>query len=169
MQGLIERLGYCLLSSKLAKAVNRAILEGQCITIFRGAVNRTTAAINGDRSHIGGDYIGRDKAGGDIAGRDIYKAQANLTINQNQTDVLKEIITELRKIQSQSELSTEQKEELEAEIQTIENQAKSPKPKVQIIKNALSSAKELIEQGSGVASAAAPLIARIASWLSGIP
>jgi hypothetical protein len=116
--------------------------------------------------HIGGDFIGRDKAGGDIAHRDIYKSQGNMTINQNQIGELKDIIAELRKIQGQPELSDEKKDELEAEILTIESQTKSPKPKSQIIKDALSSAKGIIEQASGVAVAAAPLVARIASWLS---
>ena len=119
--------------------------------------------------HVGGDYVGRDKAGGDIAGRDIYKSQGNMTINQNQIGELKDIIAELRKIQGQPELPSEKKEELEAEIQTIESQAKSPKPKTQIIKDALSSAKGIIEQAAGVAVTAAPLIVRIGSWLSGVP
>jgi TolA-binding protein len=118
---------------------------------------------------VGRDYVGRDKAGGDIAGHDIYKSQGHMTINQSQISELKDIIAELRKIQSQPELPNEKKKELEAEILTIESQSKSPKPKTQIIKDALSSAKGIIEQAAGVAAASAPIITRIASWLSGAP
>jgi hypothetical protein len=126
--------------------------------------------VNGNKSMgdvvtvLGGDYVGRDKAG-----RDIIQAGGSVTIDQSQISELKDIIAELRKVQDKPELPDEQKQELEAEIQTIESQAKSPKPKIQIIKDALSSAKGIVEQASGVAVAAAPLIARIASWLSGVP
>jgi hypothetical protein len=96
-------------------------------------------------------------------------SQTITVINQNQSTELKEIVTELRRIVSNSELPNEKKQELEAEVQTIESQSKSPKPKIQIIKDALSSAKGIIENVSGVAATAAPLAIRIASWINGVP
>jgi hypothetical protein len=94
----------------------------------------------------------------------------NITvINQNQSTELKEIVTELKQILSNSDIPGEKKQELEAEVQTIESQSKSPKPKIQIIKDALASAKGIIEDVSGVAATAAPLAIRIASWLDGVP
>jgi hypothetical protein len=81
----------------------------------------------------------------------------NITvINQNQSTELKEIIVELKQILNQTRLPDEKKQELEAEVQTIETQSKSPKPKVKIIKDALSSAKGIVEEAAGVAGAAAP-------------
>ena len=94
----------------------------------------------------------------------------NITvINQSQSAELKEIVTELKRILSNSDIPGEKKQELEAEVQTIESQSKSPKPKIQIIKDALSSAKGIVEEAAGVAGAAAPLITKIGSWLNGVP
>jgi hypothetical protein len=98
------------------------------------------------------------------------ESSQNITvINQNQSAELKEIIAELKQILSNSEISDEKKQELEAEVQTIESQSKSPKPKIQIIKDALSSASNIVEDVSSVAIPAARLAIRIASWLDGVP
>ena len=118
--------------------------------------------------HIGGDYVMGDKAGGDIAGRDVMKAGGDIIINQDLIGHLKEIITELRTIKGEPELSEQKKEELEAEIQTIEGQVNSPKPKAPIIKLALTSASDIVKEVSSVVLAAAPLISRIALWLNGV-
>lgn len=96
-------------------------------------------------------------------------SQSITVINQNQSAELKEIVTELKRILSHSEIPEQKKQELEAEVQTIESQSKSPKPKIQIIKGALSSAKDIVEGAASVAGAAAPLITRITSWLNGVP
>ncbi|MDQ3837075.1 MAG: hypothetical protein M3270_09100 [Thermoproteota archaeon] len=40
-QCLLGYSGYCIISKNLAKAANLSVLEGQCITIFRGAVRST--------------------------------------------------------------------------------------------------------------------------------
>lgn len=94
----------------------------------------------------------------------------NITIiNRSQSAELKEIVTELKRILSDSDMPVEKKQELEAEVQTIESQSKSPKPKIQIIRDALSSAKGIVEDVSGIATASAPLITRITSWLNGVP
>ena len=95
-------------------------------------------------------------------------SQKITVINQNQTAELKEIVTELKRILSNSDIPGEKKQELEAEVQTIESQSKSPKPKIQIIKNTLSSAKSIVEEVAEVAGAAAPLITRITAWLNGV-
>jgi hypothetical protein len=94
----------------------------------------------------------------------------NVTIlNQNHTDELKEIVTELKRILRNSDIPDEKKQELKAEVQTIESQSKSPKPKIKIIKDALASARGIVDDLSGIAAASAPLITRIASWLNGVP
>jgi hypothetical protein len=117
---------------------------------------------------IEGDCVLGDKAGGDIARRDILKAGGDITFNQNQFGELDDIITKPRKVQGRPELPKEEKEELEAEIQTIESQAKSPRPRTQIIKDALSSARKIIEPASGVVTAVASIMAKIGSWLNGV-
>jgi hypothetical protein len=121
-----------------------------------------------DRStHIIGTVTNSPSLSGNFHGPVNTTYSGSTTVNQ--LSELIDIIAELRKIQGRPELPSEKKEELEAEIQTIESQAKSPRPKTQIIKDALSSAKGIIDQAAGVAAAAAPLVARISSWLSGVP
>jgi hypothetical protein len=57
-------------------------------------------------------------------------SQSITVINQSQIAELKDIITELKKVQCQPELPAEKKEELGAENQPIEILAKSPKPRI---------------------------------------
>lgn len=52
-QCLIECFGCCAISSILAKAANPAILEGQCITIFRGAVRSSHTRDPSERRLVG--------------------------------------------------------------------------------------------------------------------
>jgi hypothetical protein len=90
-----------------------------------------------------------------VASKD--SSQSITVISQSQSAELKEIVIELKRILTHSELPDEKKQELKAEVQTIESQSNSPKPKIQIIKDALSSAKGIVEEAAGVAGAAAPL------------
>lgn len=96
-------------------------------------------------------------------------SQSITVINQTQSAELKEIVTELKRILTHPELGDGKKQELEAEVQTVEIQSKSPNPKIQIIKEALSSAKGIVEEAGGLAVAAAPLLTKISSWLNGVP
>ncbi len=90
-----------------------------------------------------------------------------ISINENSKQELKEIVLALKEVLQQALLKQEQKEEMESEIQTLESQIRSPKPKVIIIRESLSSAKRILESAGGPAGAAAPLTTRISAWLSG--
>jgi hypothetical protein len=121
--------------------------------------------------------IMRDKTETDMTTRDVYDSavggleasRGGDVINQGQKEDLKKIIDELRV--KAPELADEKKQKLESEIRTIESETESPNPKKQKIKDALFSAKGIIEGASNVvaAAAAAPLITRVVSWLSGVP
>lgn len=67
-------------------------------------------------------------------------------------------------------ISAEQKAEIGADLQTVESQVKSPKPKTGIIKAGLSSVKSVLEQtAAGALAAQAPLVAtEAAQWLEKI-
>lgn len=88
-------------------------------------------------------------------------------ITENSKQELKEIVLALKEVLRQAHLKQEQKEELESEIQTLESQMGSPKPKAIIIRESLSSAKRILESAGGPVGAAAPLSTKIAAWLSG--
>lgn len=85
------------------------------------------------------------------------------TISQNPQELL-DIIEEIKKITTT--LKKDSKDELNAEVKTIEAQISSPKPKSTIIKEALSSTKSILENVSTTIAAAAPIITRISTWLS---
>jgi hypothetical protein len=63
-------------------------------------------------------------------------SQSITIINQSQSSELKEIVTELKQFLSHSEIPKEKQQELEAQVQTIEAQSKSPKPRTHMILNA---------------------------------
>jgi DNA integrity scanning protein DisA with diadenylate cyclase activity len=87
------------------------------------------------------------------------------TITQNQLADLKEIIDALRDVNSEESLTADQKNELDTEIETLALQAKASKPKVERIKESLSSAKNILEG----AAIGAVIVTRIGAWLAGLP
>lgn len=87
---------------------------------------------------------------------------SNIEININE---LKNILDLLKPLLNESSLSKEQKEEFDAELQTIESQIRSPKPKIKIISESLSSIMQLLEILKPLPLIPV-LINRILSWLS---
>lgn len=67
---------------------------------------------------------------------------------------VRDFVTEARGSISKLELEPDQKKELEAELQTLESQLASPKPKMMVIKECLRSSRSILEGlvGSAIAS-----------------
>lgn len=81
---------------------------------------------------------------------------------QNQLAEISQLVSSLRDIIVQPELLEEQKAELNTEIETLASQLKAPKPKIERIKDCLTSAKNILEGSAGGAIVAS----RIAAFLS---
>lgn len=96
-------------------------------------------------------------------------SQSITQINESKSTDLKEIVTELRQILSHPQIPLERKQELEAEVRTIESQLSSPKPKTRVIKETVLSTRDIVESLSGIVVGTSLIITRINSWLSGIP
>ncbi|HEX9678811.1 hypothetical protein [Nitrososphaera sp.] len=94
---------------------------------------------------------------------------ANITqsssIKPEQLTELLQIVSSLKEIPNKADLTPEQKDELNAEIETLASQAKSPKPKSQIIREGLVSVKSIL----GSIAEGAAIAARIGTLLSGLP
>lgn len=88
-------------------------------------------------------------------------------INENQSEDLQEIIKLLNEFVKDGALDSNQKEEIQTDIKTLELQISSKRPKVSIIKDCLFSAKSILEGIAGVTAAAMPIVTRISSWLGG--
>lgn len=69
----------------------------------------------------------------------------NQTVSGSSLNELRAFIETLKEELPKLNLSKEQREEIEADIQTIEQQSKSPKPKTEIIKYGLLSIKTVVE------------------------
>jgi len=75
------------------------------------------------------------------------------TFNENRYGELKEVIQSLKESIDQFGIDQQQKSELQADIQTIEAQISSSKPKATIITECLSSIKRILEGAAGGALA----------------
>jgi len=73
----------------------------------------------------------------------------NLVVSQFDVSKLKEVIQALRASAGEIDLEENAKAELAAEIQTLESQAASPKPKTSIIRESLLSVKSILEGAAG--------------------
>lgn len=73
------------------------------------------------------------------------------TMSINEIDVSKvlSVLDEIKMVVADLTLSAETKEELSAEITTVETQAKSPKPKTKIIRESLHSIRNILEGTTG--------------------
>ena len=69
----------------------------------------------------------------------------NFHVTTNHVSELRELINELKAVIGKAEFPKEQREELQAEITTLEAQSNSPKPKSSIILETLKSAKAILE------------------------
>ena len=88
-----------------------------------------------------------------------------ITINPEAKHNLGEIVTVLNKFLENQELRQEQRDELRSDISAIKSQIDSPKPKVGILTESLSSAKTILESASTLAVTVAPVVAQISTVL----
>jgi mRNA-degrading endonuclease YafQ of YafQ-DinJ toxin-antitoxin module len=93
-------------------------------------------------------------------------AKQIVNINRSQHQDLNEILELLKGVLNESGLKQQNKTELNAEVQTIVAQVHSPKPKIMIIRESLSSAKAILEGVSTVITTVIPIIHKINTWLS---
>ena len=92
-------------------------------------------------------------------------ANQTVTISSEAKQSLEELVEILNKLLDNQELQQEQRDELRSDISTIKSQLSSPKPKVGIVSESLSSAKSILENASTLAVTVAPVIAQISSVL----
>jgi hypothetical protein len=74
-------------------------------------------------------------------------------------DALRDLVAQLRAITPELDLEAEENDEYEADIETLAAQLRSPRPKVRILRESLSSVRTIFEgaAGAGVAAGAAHL------------
>ena len=82
------------------------------------------------------------------------------TFNENKYEELKEVIQSLKESIDQLGIDQQQKSELQADLQTIEAQISSPKPKTAIITNCIGSIKRILE-GAASSALASSLLSKI--------
>lgn len=101
---------------------------------------------------------------GSMVNSNISQASPNSSqiINETGKQNLKEIVVALKTALEQAPSGAD-RDELASEIQTIESQIGSPRPKPVIIRESLVSAKRIIESMGGPAGS----LAKISSWLAG--
>ena len=85
------------------------------------------------------------------------------TFNENGYEELMEVIQSLKESIDQLGIDPQQKSELQVDIQTIEAQMLSPKPKAAIITEYLGSIKRILEGVTGSALASG-LLSKIVAW-----
>jgi len=89
-----------------------------------------------------------------------------VNIGEDRYEELKEIIQSLKDSIDQLGLEQQQKDDLEAEIQTIDAQMSSSKPKAAIITECLGSIRRIIEGAAGSVLASS-LLGKIGDFLGG--
>lgn len=96
---------------------------------------------------------------GNVTGSTIQQGSQNTAIVNYQNDV-RQVVEEIRSVLNAAKLTSEAREELRADVETVEAQAKSPKPKHTIIKESLQSARHILEHafGAGMAHVYFPLL-----------
>lgn len=102
----------------------------------------------------------------------IQQASPNSTqvvsMNEDRIKELKELIQKMNELHQEPSLKLEEKNDLQAEIQTIQGQLSSSQPKTKIITESITSARTILEGVSSTCAAASLLITRINMWLHGI-
>ena len=88
-----------------------------------------------------------------------------ITISPEVKQNLGELVTALNKFLKSQELQQEQRDELRSDVSTIKSQMDSPKPKVGILTESLSSAKTILQSASTLAVTVAPVVAQISTVL----
>ena len=102
---------------------------------------------------------------GSVQSPQIQQAAVNATqmssLYQFDSDMVKKILDEVKNHIKDLNVGSDTEQELEAEIQTVEVQIKSPKPKYGIIKESLMSIRKILEGAGG--SIAAQLLLQLGS------
>jgi hypothetical protein len=95
---------------------------------------------------------------GPVTGSTIQQGDHNTVVNY-QND-LRAVLDEIRSVLNAARLSADAKQELTSDVETVEAQMKSPKPKFSIIRESLVSARHILEHavGAGMAHAYFPLL-----------
>ena len=88
-----------------------------------------------------------------------------IDLSHNTKQDISEILNTLKEFLDKPEIQQEQREELRSDISTIQSQLDSPKPKLGILSESLSSAKNILESASTIAVTVAPVIAQISTVL----
>jgi hypothetical protein len=98
---------------------------------------------------------------GDVTGSTIQQGSHNTATANYQNDV-RQVVEEIRPAMNAAKLTAEAKDELRAEVETVEAQVKSPRPKHSIIRESLLSARRILEHafGAGLAHAYFPLLVK---------
>jgi hypothetical protein len=96
---------------------------------------------------------------GNVTGSTIQQGDYNKAEATYQNDV-RGVVEEIRSVLNAAKLSADAKQELRAEVETVEAQLKSPRPKHSIIRETLVSARHILEHafGAGMAHAYFPLL-----------
>jgi hypothetical protein len=93
-----------------------------------------------------------------VSGSTFQQGDHNTVVNY-QND-LRAVLDEIRSVINAAKLSPDVKQELTSDVETVEVQMKSPKPKFNIIRESLGSARHILEHavGAGMAHAYFPLL-----------
>lgn len=92
-------------------------------------------------------------------------ASQTITISHDTKKDILEITNLLKEFLDKQELQQDQRDELRSDISTIKSQLDSPKPKVGILSESLSSVKNILESVSTIAVTVAPIVTQISSVL----
>ncbi len=93
--------------------------------------------------------------------------QSLTVVNQSGLQELETFLQSLKQSVDQLELDEDQRAELEADIQTVEAQIASPKPKQEVVRPGLESIRRILE-GSASAAVASPLTATVAAIINNV-
>jgi len=98
---------------------------------------------------------------GDVTGSTIQQGDHNTATVNYQSDV-RRVIDEIKSVMNAAKLTADAKDELKAEVETVEAQVKSPRPKHAIIRESFVSARRILEHafGAGMAHAYFPLLVK---------
>ncbi|CAK1746763.1 AbiTii domain-containing protein [Vibrio crassostreae] len=103
------------------------------------AASNVTYQVTNNIQNMTNSQLQQDSAG----------ASQTLTVNESGVDNLKEFIEQFNKYSTQLEIDAPLKEELQAEVSTVEVQLNSPKPKPAIINESVKTIRNILEGISG--------------------
>jgi len=93
-------------------------------------------------------------------------ASQTITISPDTKQGILEAVNMIKEFLDEQKLQQDQRNELRSDVSTIESQLNSPKPKIGILSESLSSAKNILESVSTIAVTVAPIVTQISSVLS---